>query len=336
MDVGTASWCCWGVGWEAMGQDVGCDGGAGSSSSGGGQGLEGRHLGGWELVLSRSRFGGRVEATRREGVGGRELAGSSHGEVKSVRPGGCASSGEAGVVTRPDPIHLGKKRRDGQKETRFPKNSRLVDLLCENQGENQQQQDSGMEQLLERKRCRQRMAKDGMGGVGNLRQRGWVSFLPSLAPSWGGGRGTAPQGREERAPQQTPLTEPPRLSAPSHLHTPPDPTHRVAGATFGTPLFSLFALFNPRGNMATDVFHVKVFFFWLRAIMDRYGLSDADAVSATPSPPEETGGGGAASMGGGRLVEVPLPTTVSSGVSSRPTPPPPSRNPPPPLLTRRK
>lgn len=329
MDVGTASWCCWGVGWEAMGQDVGCDGGAGSSSSGGGQGLEGRHLGGWELVLSRSRFGGRVEATRREGVGGRELAGSSHGEVKSVRPGGCASSGEAGVVTRPDPIHLGKKRRDGQKETRFPKKSRLVDLLCENQGENQQQQDSGMEQLLERKRCRQRMAKDGMGGVGNLRQRGWVSFLPSLAPSWGGGgRGTAPQGREERAPQQTPLTEPPRLSAPSHLHTPPDPTHRVAGATFGTPLFSLFALFNPRGIMATDVFHVKVFFFG-------FGQSWIDMDFQMPMPclrrhlPLRKQEGGAASMGGGGWWRSHCPPPSAAGFPPDRPPLPPAEIPPP-------
>lgn len=253
MDVGTASWCCWGVGWEAMGQDVGCDGGAGSSSSGGGQGLEGRHLGGWELVLSRSRFGGRVEATRREGVGGRELAGSSHGEVKSVRPGGCASSGEAGVVTRPDPIHLGKKRRDGQKETRFPKNSRLVDLLCENQGENQQQQDSGMEQLLERKRCRQRMAKDGMGGVGNLRQRGWVSFLPSLAPSWGGVGAQRPREGKRELPNRHHSPSP--HVCPHPLISTPHPTpHIELQARLLAPPSFLFSPFSTRGGTWPQMF----------------------------------------------------------------------------------
>lgn len=262
MDVGTASWCCWGVGWEAMGQDVGCDGGAGSSSSGGGQGLEGRHLGGWELVLSRSRFGGRVEATRREGVGGRELAGSSHGEVKSVRPGGCASSGEAGVVTRPDPIHLGKKRRDGQKETRFPKNSRLVDLLCENQGENQQQQDSGMEQLLERKRCRQRMAKDGMGGVGNLRQRGWVSFLPSLAPSWGGGGSghSAPGKGRESSPTDTTHRAPTSVRTLSSPHPTRPHTSSCRRDFWHPPLFS-FRPFQPAGEHGHRCFPCESVFF---------------------------------------------------------------------------
>lgn len=136
--------------------------------------------------------------------------------------------------------------------------------------------------------------------------------------------------REERAPQQTPLTEPPRLSAPSHLHTPPDPTHRVQARLLAPPSFCLFALFNPRGNMAADAFHVKVVFFPLRAIMDRYGLSDADVVSATPSLPRGNRRGGRLPWGeGGWWRSHCPPPKHHSGVSSRPDPPPPQQKSPP-------
>jgi hypothetical protein len=83
------------------------------------------------------------------------------------------------------------------------------------------------------------------------------------------------------------------------------------------PLFS-FRHFQTAGDLTwtTDLFHVKVS-FWLRAIMDRSVLSDADVASARPSFPRKPGG---VLPWGERLVEVALPTTTA-GFPSRPPPP---------------
>lgn len=180
-----------------------------------------------------------------------------------------------------------------------------------------------MEQRLER----------GRGADNGWRRMGWgesgtcdsgAGSLFCHPPRAGGsGHSGAPGKREAPAPQQTPLTGPPRLSAPSHLHTPPDPTHRVQARLLAPRSFSLFAIFNPRGNMATDVFHVKGAFFWLRALNQSWRDMDFQMPMSCLRrhlPPRKQEGG-AASMGGRRLVEVPPPTTHRSGASSRPPPP---------------
>lgn len=146
----------------------------------------------------------------------------------------------------------------------------------------------------------------------------------------GSGHSGAPGKREAPAPQQTPLTGPPRLSAPSHLHTPPDPTHRVQARLLAPPSFSLFAIFNPRGNMATDVFHVKGGFFLAPGNQSWRDMDFQMPMSCLrrhlPPRKQEGGGGfhGGKEVGGGPAAHHPPQRGFLS------TPPSPGQNPPPP------
>lgn len=175
------------------------------------------------------------------------------------------------------------------------------------------------------------------GGVGNLRQRGWVSFLPS-PPSWGVGAQRRP--REERrscSPTDTTHRAPTSVRTLSSPH-PTRPHTSSAGATFGTPLFFSFCHFQPAGEHGNRCFPCERGFFFGsgQSIMERYGLSDADVVFATPSPPEETGGGGRLPWGEGGWWRSRCPPPTAAGLPL--DPPFPRAEPPPPLhlLTRRE
>lgn len=236
------------------------------------------------------------------------------------------------------PAPVSRKKGEMGKRNPIPQKSRLVVLRCDVRQKNQQQQDSGMEQLLERGRGADNGWRRMEWGESGTCDSGAGSLFCHPPRAGGVGAQRRPRKREAPAPQQTPLTGPPRLSAPSHLHTPPDPTHRVQARLLAPPSFSLFAIFNPRGNMATDVFHVKGGFFLAPGNQSWRDMDFQMPMSCLRRhlPPRKQEGG-AASMGGRRLVEVPLPTTHRSGASSRP-PLPPGRIPPPPLhlLTRRE
>lgn len=157
------------------------------------------------------------------------------------RPG-ARRRGRRVFVTRPEsnPASTSRvKKERWAKEPRFPKNSRLVDLLCDNHEENQQQRQAvpGEEVV----RCRQRMAKDGMGGVGNLRQRGWVSFLPS--PRAGG---SGPPGKRELPNRHH---SPSPHVCPHPLISTPHPTpHIECRRDFWHPPLFVFSLFSTRGG----------------------------------------------------------------------------------------
>jgi hypothetical protein len=137
-----------------MGRDVGCDG-AGSSSCRGGQGFEGRHLGGGELVSSGIRFGGRVSARGRElGVGSSRPQDMERWNLNDQKG---ASRGRV-LLRDQNPIRAStSKKKEKRRDCRTPNgNSRLVDVLSVINHENQQQQ--GAEQRRET-RCRQRMGE---------------------------------------------------------------------------------------------------------------------------------------------------------------------------------
>ena len=205
-----------------MGRDVDC-GGAGSSSCRGGQGFEGRHLGGRELVLSGIRFGGRVEASRRKlGVGS---SGSRHGEVECDRPEGCALRG-AGVVTRPESNSIPasprkRKNRDGRNPN---ENSRLVEVFSVINHEDHQQQQDGTRAWSSAEgwiRCRQPMGE--MEESCKLATAGLGSVLPSsrLSSSTAGQR-----PREETLPPNRHHTPNPHV-CPHPLISTPHPTPHV-------------------------------------------------------------------------------------------------------------
>lgn len=221
------------------------------------------------------------------------------------------------------PAPVSRKKGEMGKRNPIPQKSRLVVLRCDVRQKNQQQQDSGME--LER----------GRGADNGWRRMEWgesgtcdsgAGSLFCHPPELGGrGHSGAPGKREAPAPQQTPLTGPPRLSAPSHLHTPPDPTHRVQARLLAPPSFSLFAIFNPRGNMATDVFHVKGGgFFWAPGNQSWRDMDFQMPMLCLrrhlPPRKQEGGGGfhGGKEVGGGPAAHHPPQRGFLS------TPPPPS------------
>lgn len=288
-----------------MDRDVGCDG-AGSSSCRGGQGFEGRHLGGRELVLSGIRFGGRVEASRRKlGVGS---SGSRHGEVECDRPEGCALRG-AGVVTRPESNpgqdqQEKRKRKDGKNPNG---NSRLGGVFpVINHDDQQQQQDSGMDQRLE-KRCRQRTRWGKQMGEFELATAGMGLFFafPPSPPAPG------QRPSEERLPNRHHSPSP--HVCPHPLISTPHPTpHIECRRDFWHPLFALFAISKPRENVTTSVFYVNgnfmvegnheyMFFFRCRCGFILFFKINLRGL-------------------GGMMVEVPLPTTTA-GFPSQPLPP---------------
>lgn len=317
-----------------MGRDGGCDGGAGSSSSRGGQGFEGRHLGGWESSLSGIRSGGRVEARRREGVGGRESSQAQAMERWNLTDQEGARRRARRVLLRDQspiqPAPVSRKKGEMRKRNPIPQKSRLVVLRCDVRQKNQQQQDSGME--LER----------GRGADNGWRRMEWGesgtcdSGAGSLFchPPRAGGVGAQRRPREERSCSPTDTTH----RAPTSVRTlssphPTRPHTSSAGATFGTPLFFSFCHFQPAGEHGNRCFPCERGFFLAPGNQSWRDMDFQMPMSSLRRhlPPEETGGGGGfhGGKGGRRLVEVPLPTTHRSGASSRP-PLPPGRIPPPP------
>lgn len=236
------------------------------------------------------------------------------------------------------PAPVSRKKGEMGKRNPIPQKSRLVVLRCDVRQKNQQQQDSGMEQLLER----------GRGADNGWRRMEWGesgtcdSGAGSLFchPPRAGGVGAQRRPREERSscsPTDTTHRAPTSVRTLSSPH-PTRPHTSSAGATFGTPLFFSFCHFQPAGEHGNRCFPCERGFFFGsgQSIMEGYGLSDADVVFATPSPPEETGGGGGfhggKEVGGGPAAHHPPQRGFLS------TPPSPGQNSPPPLhlLTRRE
>lgn len=165
------------------------------------------------------------------------------------------------------PAPVSRKKGEMGKRNPIPQKSRLVVLRCDVRQKNQQQQDSGMEQLLER----------GRGADNGWRRMEWGesgtcdSGAGSLFchPPRAGGVGAQRRPREERSscsPTDTTHRAPTSVRTLSSPH-PTRPHTSSAGATFGTPLFFSFCHFQPAGEHGNRCFPCeRGFFFWLRAI----------------------------------------------------------------------
>lgn len=153
------------------------------------------------------------------------------------------------------------------------------------------------------------------------------SFLPSLAPSWGGGSGhSAPGKGRVSSPTDTTHRAPTSVRTLSSPHPTRPHTSSCRRDFWHPPLFS-FRPFQPAGEHGHRCFPCESVFFGS-------GQSWIDMDFQMPMPclrrhlPLRKQEGGAASMGGGRLVEVPLPTTAAGFPPDRP-PLPPAEIPPP-------
>lgn len=151
------------------------------------------------------------------------------------------------------PAPVSRKKGEMGKRNPIPQKSRLVVLRCDVRQKNQQQQDSGMEQRLER----------GRGADNGWRRMEWGesgtcdSGAGSLFchPPRAGGRGTAaPQGREKLLLPNRHHSPGPHVCPHPLISTPHPTPHIECRRDFWHPPLFLFLPFSTRGGTWQQMF----------------------------------------------------------------------------------